>query len=116
MEDPTDEDFCRVDTNSENETRSELSSVDATGEDDEDAADSTPTPENLSAAEQKERLKWMAELLVSADAMRISSREVIGLRSMKREFREELGSKQGRMQQKSMTDFIGRPSTYGSFS
>ncbi|KAG6951013.1 hypothetical protein JG687_00013886 [Phytophthora cactorum] len=37
---PTDEDFCRVDTNSENETRSELTSVDATGEDDEDAADS----------------------------------------------------------------------------
>ncbi|KAG6957403.1 hypothetical protein JG687_00010005 [Phytophthora cactorum] len=110
MEDPTDEDFCRVDTNSENETRSELSSVDATGEDDEDAADSTPTPENLSAEEQKERLKWMAELLVSADAMRISSREVIGLRSMKREFREELGSKQGRMQQKSMTDFIGHKS------
>ncbi|KAG3099921.1 hypothetical protein PI125_g14896 [Phytophthora idaei] len=26
-----DEDFCRVDTNSENKTRSELSSVDATG-------------------------------------------------------------------------------------
>ncbi|KAG6977017.1 hypothetical protein JG688_00000818 [Phytophthora aleatoria] len=37
IEDPTDEDFCRVDTNSENKTRSELSSVDATGEDDEDA-------------------------------------------------------------------------------
>ncbi|KAG3123888.1 hypothetical protein PC128_g27565 [Phytophthora cactorum] len=30
-EHPTDEDFCRVDTNSENKTRSELSSVDATG-------------------------------------------------------------------------------------
>ncbi|KAG3097872.1 hypothetical protein PI124_g15553 [Phytophthora idaei] len=27
MEDPTDEDYCRVDSNSENEIRSELSSV-----------------------------------------------------------------------------------------
>ncbi|KAG2762660.1 hypothetical protein JG687_00015580 [Phytophthora cactorum] len=33
MEDPTDEDFCRVFTNSEYEARSELTSVDATGED-----------------------------------------------------------------------------------
>ncbi|RAW43053.1 hypothetical protein PC110_g826 [Phytophthora cactorum] len=49
MEDPTDEDFCPVETNSEYDSRSQLSSVDATGEDDEDAADSTPTPENLSA-------------------------------------------------------------------
>ncbi|KAG3110208.1 hypothetical protein PI124_g14805 [Phytophthora idaei] len=30
-EHPTGEDFCHVDTNSENKTRSELSSVDATG-------------------------------------------------------------------------------------
>ncbi|KAG6946118.1 hypothetical protein JG688_00016200 [Phytophthora aleatoria] len=83
MEDPTDEDFCR---NSEYKARSELSSVDATGEGDEDAADSTPTPENLSAEELKERLKWMTQLFVSADAMGISSRGVIGLRSMQREF------------------------------
>ncbi|KAF1780014.1 hypothetical protein GQ600_20144 [Phytophthora cactorum] len=46
MEDPTD--FCRVDTNSGNENRSELSSADATGVDGEDAAGSTQTPENLS--------------------------------------------------------------------
>ncbi|KAG3101546.1 hypothetical protein PI124_g11021 [Phytophthora idaei] len=41
MEDPTDEDFCRVDTNSENEIRSELSGADITGVDGEDAAGST---------------------------------------------------------------------------
>ncbi|KAG6967373.1 hypothetical protein JG688_00006336 [Phytophthora aleatoria] len=35
---PPDEDFCRVDTNSENKTSIELSSVDATGWEDEDAA------------------------------------------------------------------------------
>ncbi|KAG3087991.1 hypothetical protein PI124_g17800 [Phytophthora idaei] len=49
MEDPTDEDFCPVETNFEYDVRNQLSSVDATGEDDEDAADSTPAPENLSA-------------------------------------------------------------------
>ncbi|KAG3111408.1 hypothetical protein PI124_g9847 [Phytophthora idaei] len=58
VEDPTDEDFCRVDANSENEIRSELSSADATGVDDEDAAGSTPTPENISA--EKLCLKLMA--------------------------------------------------------
>ncbi|KAG2834147.1 hypothetical protein PC129_g21312 [Phytophthora cactorum] len=58
VEDPTDEDFCRVFTNSEYEARSELTSVDATGVDDEDAAGSTPTPENISA--EKLRLKLMA--------------------------------------------------------
>ncbi|KAG2765663.1 hypothetical protein PC129_g11925 [Phytophthora cactorum] len=41
MENPMDEDFCRVDTNSENEIRSELSSADVTWVDDEDAAGST---------------------------------------------------------------------------
>ncbi|KAG2771722.1 hypothetical protein JG687_00010418 [Phytophthora cactorum] len=86
MEYPTDEDFCRVDTNSEYKARSELSSVDATGEGDEDAADSTPTSENLSAEELKERLKWMTQLFISADTMGVSSRGVIGLRSMQREF------------------------------
>ncbi|KAG3246990.1 hypothetical protein PI124_g8308 [Phytophthora idaei] len=111
-EDPTDEDFCRVDANSEYEARSELSSVDATGEDDEDAADSTPTPDNLSVGELKERLKWMTQLFVSADAMGITSKDVIGLRSMQREFREELGRKQ----QKSMLDFLSLPSTYGFHS
>ncbi|KAG6942552.1 hypothetical protein JG687_00018999 [Phytophthora cactorum] len=55
---PSDEDFCRVFTNSEYEARSELTSVDATGVDDEDAAGSTPTPENISA--EKLRLKLMA--------------------------------------------------------
>ncbi|KAG3084321.1 hypothetical protein PI124_g18696 [Phytophthora idaei] len=65
IEDPTDEDFCSIDTNSEYEARSELSSVDRTGEDDEDAADSTPTSKNLSAEELKERLKWVAQLFVS---------------------------------------------------
>ncbi|KAG3080458.1 hypothetical protein PI124_g18355 [Phytophthora idaei] len=54
MEDPTDEDFCRIDTNSE---RSELNSSNATGVDDEDAAGSAQPPENLSA--EKLRLKLM---------------------------------------------------------
>ncbi|KAF1777454.1 hypothetical protein GQ600_17086 [Phytophthora cactorum] len=58
----TNEGFCRVGTNSENEARSELSSVVATGEDGKDAADSTPMPQNLSAEELKGRLKWMEEL------------------------------------------------------
>ncbi|KAG2898464.1 hypothetical protein PC119_g25733 [Phytophthora cactorum] len=111
MLNPPDEDFCRIDTNSEYEARSELSSVDATGEDDEDAADSTPTSKNLSTEELKKRLKWVAQLFVSVDAMGISSREVIGLRSMQREFREGLGRKQ----QKSMLDFVRLPSAYGSF-
>ncbi|KAG6943361.1 hypothetical protein JG688_00017644 [Phytophthora aleatoria] len=84
MVDPTDEDFYRVDTNSEFEAKGELSSVYATGEDEEDAAGSTP--ENMFSEELKERLKWMAQLLVSADVMGVSSREVIGLRSMQREF------------------------------
>ncbi|KAG6957883.1 hypothetical protein JG688_00010768 [Phytophthora aleatoria] len=79
MEDPTDEDFCRLDTNSENVTRPELSSVGPTGEGDEDAADATPTPEIIFVEEPK-------ELFVSADAMWISSREIIGLRSMQQEF------------------------------
>ncbi|KAG6963071.1 hypothetical protein JG688_00008316 [Phytophthora aleatoria] len=92
VEDPTDEDHCCVDTNSENEIRSELSSANATGMDDGDAAGSTQTPENLSA--EKLGLKVMAQLFVSADVMGISSREVIGLRSMQREFRKELGRKQ----------------------
>ncbi|KAG6943445.1 hypothetical protein JG687_00018461 [Phytophthora cactorum] len=86
MLNPPDEDFCRIDTNSEYEARSELSSVDAT-------ADSTPTSKNLSTEELKKRLKWVAQLFVSVDAMGISSREVIGLRSMQREFREGLGRK-----------------------
>ncbi|KAG6942452.1 hypothetical protein JG688_00018104 [Phytophthora aleatoria] len=111
MLNPPDEDFCGIDTNSEYEARSELSSVDATGEDDEDAADSTPTSKNLSAEELKERLKWVAQLLVSVDTMGISSREVIGLRSMQQEFREGLGRKQ----QKSMLDLVSLPSAYGSF-
>ncbi|KAG6960512.1 hypothetical protein JG687_00008189, partial [Phytophthora cactorum] len=74
---PPDEDFCRVDTNSENEIRIELSSADATGVDDEDAAGPTQTPKNLSA--DKLRLKLMAQLFVSADVMGISSREDFGL-------------------------------------
>ncbi|KAG6966808.1 hypothetical protein JG687_00004660 [Phytophthora cactorum] len=53
----------------------------------------------------------MAQLFVSADVMGISSREVIGLRSMEREFRKELGRKL----HKSILDFIGLPSAYGSF-
>ncbi|KAG3097430.1 hypothetical protein PI124_g10209 [Phytophthora idaei] len=84
MEDPTDEDFYRVDTNSEYEPKGEMSSVYATGEDEEDAADSTP--ESMFSEELKERLKWMAQLLVSADVMGVSSGEVIELRSMQREF------------------------------
>ncbi|KAG2773431.1 hypothetical protein Pcac1_g15764 [Phytophthora cactorum] len=79
MEDPTDEDYCRVDTNSENEIRSELSSADATEVDDEDAAGSTQTPGNLYA--EMLRMKLMAQLFVGADVMGISSREDIGLRS-----------------------------------
>ncbi|KAG6941633.1 hypothetical protein JG688_00018567 [Phytophthora aleatoria] len=43
--------------------------------------------------------------------MGISSREVIGLR----EFRKELGRKQDHKLHKSMLDFIGLPSAYGSF-
>ncbi|KAG6976972.1 hypothetical protein JG688_00000850 [Phytophthora aleatoria] len=91
---PSEEDYCCVDTNSENEIRSELSSADVAGVDDEDATGSTQTPENLSA--EKLRLKVMAQLFVSADVMGISSRKVIGLRSMQREFRKELGRKQDR--------------------
>ncbi|KAG6962505.1 hypothetical protein JG687_00007109 [Phytophthora cactorum] len=41
--------------------------------------------------------------------MMIYSREVIGLRFMQPKFRDELGRKQGRKQQKSMLDFIGCP-------
>ncbi|KAG6946344.1 hypothetical protein JG687_00016758, partial [Phytophthora cactorum] len=59
-----------------------LSSADATGVDDEDAAGSTQTPENISA--DKLRLKLMVQLFVSADVMEISSREAIGLRSIHR--------------------------------
>ncbi|KAG6946538.1 hypothetical protein JG688_00016005 [Phytophthora aleatoria] len=57
----------------------------------------------------------MAQLFVSADVMGISSREVIGLRSMEREFRKELGRKQDRKLHKSILGFIGLPSAYGSF-
>ncbi|KAG6966434.1 hypothetical protein JG687_00004844 [Phytophthora cactorum] len=64
---PSEEDYCCVDTNSENEIRSELSSADVARVDDEDAAGSTQTPENLSA--EKLRLKVMAQLFVSADVM-----------------------------------------------
>ncbi|KAG6941747.1 hypothetical protein JG687_00019461 [Phytophthora cactorum] len=52
----------------------------------------------------------MAQLFVSA----VSSREVIGLRSIQREYRKELGRKQDRQLHKSMLDFIGHPSAYGS--
>ncbi|KAG3095418.1 hypothetical protein PI124_g16226 [Phytophthora idaei] len=63
-EHPTDEDICLVDTNSKNKTKSELSSANAIGR---KSKIPTPTPENIFSEELKERLKWMAELFVSAD-------------------------------------------------
>ncbi|KAG6968566.1 hypothetical protein JG688_00005727, partial [Phytophthora aleatoria] len=56
------------------------------GVDDEDAAGST---QNASAPEANGAATY--SVFVSADVMGISSREVIGLRSMQQEFREELG-------------------------
>ncbi|KAG2785097.1 hypothetical protein JG687_00010066 [Phytophthora cactorum] len=70
--------------------------------DDENAAGST---ENITA--EKLRMNLVAQLFVSADVMGNSSRENIGLRSMQREFRKELGRKPARKLHKSMLDFIG---------
>ncbi|KAG2761587.1 hypothetical protein PC129_g18731 [Phytophthora cactorum] len=64
----------------------------------------TPTPKILSADELKERQKLMAQLFVSGNSVGMSSREVIGLRSMQQEYRGELGHKQGRKLYKSMLD------------
>ncbi|KAG6954298.1 hypothetical protein JG687_00011870 [Phytophthora cactorum] len=79
MEDPTDEDFCRIDTTLK--TRLEAGQNRGGRR---RYSWSTQTPENISA--EKLRLKLMAQLVVSADVMGISSREDIGLRSTQREF------------------------------
>ncbi|KAG6966748.1 hypothetical protein JG687_00004675 [Phytophthora cactorum] len=91
MEDSKVEDFYRVDTNSEYKAKGELSRVYATGEDEEDAADSTP--ENMFSEELKERLKWMAQLL---------------------ELGRKQDRKQDRKQQKSMLNFMCRSTSFGS--
>ncbi|KAF1774180.1 hypothetical protein GQ600_17695 [Phytophthora cactorum] len=62
-------DFCRVNTNSENKTRSKLSSV-------AQPVDSTPTPENISAEELKGSLQLFLFTSVLQGAPEVDGRAI----------------------------------------
>ncbi|KAL4164884.1 hypothetical protein KRP22_003625 [Phytophthora ramorum] len=113
-DEPTDEDFCRVESSErENGCGQDVGDGGIEDEEEESTSSTYPTPENLSTEELKERLQWIAQLFVTAGAMGVRSRDVIGLRTMQRVFREELACRQGHKQQKSMLDFFGRPAPNG---
>ncbi|KAG6614683.1 tigger transposable element-derived protein 6-like [Phytophthora cinnamomi] len=82
MEEPTDEDFCapvesvRV---AIPHVKPKLSGDDG----------------GLSAEELKERLKWIAKLLIYADEKGVPADSVSGMRILQRDFRDQLNKKQG---------------------
>jgi hypothetical protein len=81
MDEPTDEDFCAP-----------VESVKLF------AQLAKPKPDDadggLSAAELKERLKWIAKLLIYADEKGVPAESVSGMRVLQRDFRDQLNKKQ----------------------
>jgi len=104
-DDPTDEDFCRVGSPCGDNRCGDEGDVCSLDDEDDSACFIDPTPENMAEEELGERLRWMAQLFVSANAMGVRSRDIIGLRSMQM-YREELERKRGRKQQKYTLYFL----------
>ncbi|KAG6970055.1 hypothetical protein JG688_00005062 [Phytophthora aleatoria] len=80
MDEPTDEDFCAP-----------VESVKVV------VQQPKPKPADdggLSVEELKERLKWIAKLLIYADEKGVSAESVSGMRVLQRDFRDQLNKKQ----------------------
>lgn len=82
MEEPTDEDFCApVESVKVAIPQAKPKSSDEEG--------------GLGVEELKERLKWIAKLLIYADEKGIPAESVSGMRMLQRDFRDQLNKKQG---------------------
>ncbi|CAI5735057.1 unnamed protein product [Peronospora destructor] len=81
MDEPTDEDFCApVDSVKVVVQQAKIKNADA--------------DDGLSVQELKERLKWIAKLLIYADEKEVPAESMSGMRILQRDFRDQLKKKQ----------------------
>ncbi|CAH0488246.1 unnamed protein product [Peronospora farinosa] len=81
MDEPTDEDFCApVDSVKVVVQQAKSKTADA--------------DDGLSVQELKERLKWIAKLLIYADEKEVPAESMSGMRILQRDFRDQLNKKQ----------------------